>query len=150
MTPDELRPILHGYRQRVQPAWSKATAHPDHEAADGSPVGQCGVTSAWVQWELAVDYGIDARYCMGDVLLHGKIVQWDHCWLEIGTGRDRLIADLTAGQIPGVSDLDILFAPYWELSQDGISYLPWFRMVAEQLADDPVQDRLTILTKAIS
>lgn len=150
MTPDELHPILTAYRTRIQPAWSKATAHPSFEGADGSPVGQCGVTSAWLQQRLREDHEIAAWYCIGAVRIHNRVIQSGHCWLEIGEDRTRLIADLTAGQVQYLSNFEILFAPYWELRQDGIAYLPRIRKTIEQLLSDPVADRLALLESALA
>jgi hypothetical protein len=119
VTPDELRPILHGYRKQVEQAWSKATAHPRFEGSDGNPVGQCGVTSAWLQKRLAEDHGIETTYCCGPVYLNHRVVTADHCWLELG----GLVIDLTAGQMVGVSDLPVLYAAHSELVRDGIVYV---------------------------
>ena len=146
---DTLRSILTAYRQEVQPHWSPATSHPAFDGKQGDPAGQCGVTSAWAQWKLREDHGIYATYCVGDVFALGKLALRDHCWLEINDGRNWLVVDLTAGQIPHVSDLSILYAAYSELRQDGIAYLYRRRFTAEQLLADPVQARLAILTSAV-
>ena len=146
---DTLRPILEAYRQEVQPHWSPASAHPDFDGKQGGPAGQCGVTSAWAQRRLREDHGIVAWYCAGAVRINHHVVQAAHCWLEINDGRDWLVVDLTAGQIPRVSDLPILYAAYSELRQDGIAYLYRRRFTAEQLLADPVQGRLAVLTSEV-
>lgn len=89
MTHEPLRPILTEYRTQVETAWSADTAHPDYPGAAGSPVGQCGVTSAWLQQRLLEDHSIDATYCTGPVFgPAGGCLDAHHCWLEVGTGSD--------------------------------------------------------------
>jgi hypothetical protein len=122
VTPDELRPILTAYRKQVEQGWSKATAHPSYEGADGSPVGQCGVSSAWLQRRLLEDHGIATAYCYGAVYSNHRVVGADHCWLELGAGPDRLVIDVTADQMPGVSDFPVLYASHSELIRDDIAY----------------------------
>ena len=89
MTPDDLA----AYRARVSKAWSPATAHPGFAGADQSPVGQCGVTSAWLQKQLAGDHRLRAWLQNGVVRVHGELFI-NHCWLEV----DGVVVDLTADQ----------------------------------------------------
>ena len=145
---DTLRPILTAYRAEVQPHWSPATAHPDFDGKQGDPAGQCGVTSAWVQRRLAEDHGVYAWYCVGSVWLNNRRIA-THCWLELDEGKDRLVADVTASQFAGVSDLPVLYASHSELVQDGITYLYRRRFTTEELLADPVQARLAILTSEV-
>jgi hypothetical protein len=94
MTPQEIRPLLAGYRTAVQQAWTVATAQDGYDAAPGSPVGQCGVTSAWLQHQLNTDHGIATDYFEGSVWLESKRLTDDYCWLQV----DDIILDLTADQ----------------------------------------------------
>jgi len=146
---DELRPILHGYRQQVQQAWSPATAHPGYEGKPGDPAGQCGVTSAWLQRRLLEDHGIETWYCVGDVFHRGRALR-DHCWLEIGEGRNRAIADLTVDQIHGAQDRLIICATFRDLCSESVGYFYRYRLTRKQLGNDPVSARLAILEEALS
>jgi hypothetical protein len=145
---DELRPILHGYRERVEQAWSPATAHPGYEGKAGDPAGQCGVTSAWLQRRLLEDHGIHSLFCTGEVP-----PLRDHCWLEAAIGRAesqfprRVVIDLTADQRFGhavVCDRRV------DLLMLGIDYQARTARTAHALLADPVQTRLAILTEALS
>ena len=147
MTPDELHPILTAYRTRIQPAWSKATAHPSFEGADGSPVGQCGVTSAWLQQELYEDHGINTAYREGTLLKPG-VAESDepHCWLEIARearGVD-IIIDLTADQY---GEPPIVCDSWINLADRRVFYCG--RMVLGMPYGE-VQQRLNLLTGALS
>lgn len=96
-----MREFLTAYRAQVQAAWSEQTAHEDYAGAPGSPVGQCGVTSAWLQQRLSEDHGIRGTYCTGPVFAPaGGCLDAHHCWLEVGTASDpdRVVLDLTADQ----------------------------------------------------
>jgi hypothetical protein len=103
MTPQELRPLLAAYRATVRQAWTPDTAHGDGEA--GSPVGQCGVTSAWLQQQLKTDHGVDTDYFEGTVWLDSKRVTDEHCWLQV----DDIIIDLTGDQY----GLNEVVCGYW-------------------------------------
>jgi hypothetical protein len=150
MNLDELRPILHGYRKQLETAWSPATAHEDYEGKQGDPTGQCGVTSAWLQRRLAEDHGITAIYCGGHVWLVGQCVGPDHCWLEIGDGPDRLVVDLTADQLRGMSPWPVVCSAYGQLLMGFIKYQSHRWLTSDELAGEPVQARLSILTEALS
>jgi hypothetical protein len=97
MTPETLRPILATYRKQVEQAWTKDTAHHDFHGSDGSPVGQCGVTAAWLQRQLK-PHGVNATYCTGPVYDPTGTVEPQHCWLEVGPAGDpdRLVIDVAA------------------------------------------------------
>jgi hypothetical protein len=90
-----LRPLLAAYRQQIEPAWSDRTSHPDFPGALGSPTGQCGVTSAWLQQRLRDDHGIDTTYYVGQVWLYSALLERDHCWLQV----DDIVIDITASQL---------------------------------------------------
>lgn len=145
MTPGELRPILAEYRTRVQPAWSKATAHPDHDAADGSPVGQCGVTSAWLQQRLREDHGGETLYCAGNRYPARREPGSDHCWLE-HIGTNFVVIDLTADQYEGGQA--VTCDAFLDLADRGIHY------VTHESTPDPygtdLQQRLALLESALS
>lgn len=148
MTPDELRPILHGYRKQVEQGWSKATAHPSFEGADGSPVGQCGVTSAWLKLRLLEDHGIAATYCQGRVYqTDGGVVLNDHCWLV--EWNDLVVIDLTADQ-PPLGREPVICDAYGVLFRQGIDYIPVRYINPEQLRASSVQARLALLESALS
>ncbi|HEY9410654.1 MAG TPA: hypothetical protein VIP77_13835 [Jiangellaceae bacterium] len=143
---DTLRPILAAYRAEVQPHWSAATAHPDYEGAAGSPVGQCGVTSAWLQRRLAEDHGLEVRYCTGTRIASPTDLGSSHCWLELLYGA-TLVIDLTADQFPNGEP--ITFASYAEIASSGVWYVTRHDAPASEMATDPVQPRLAILTEAV-
>ena len=152
MTPDELHPILTAYRTRIQPAWSKATAHPSFEGADGSPVGQCGVTSAWLQRRLREDHGISAMYCLGSVQTAGGFHR-DHCWLDIPdlwaplATNSRVVIDLAGGQY-GL--MPVICGFIGELARlNFIHYIAERRLTEEQVRD-PLTSRLALLEGALS
>lgn len=151
MNLDELRPILTGYRTKVEAAWSPATAHPDFEGKAGDPAGQCGVTSAWLQRRLAEDHGIVAMYCIGQLFVpRAHETLRDHCWLELDTTAADVIIDLTADQLPSLKDRSVICSTYADLFGDGIDYSPQQDMSAADLLVDPVQARLAVLEAALS
>jgi hypothetical protein len=140
-----MREILTAYRTQVEAAWSAATAHEDYPGTAGSPVGQCGVTSAWLQQRLTEDHGIRATYCTGAVFGRtGGCLDAHHCWLEIGTAGDpdRLVLDLTADQF----GLDPVVYATWNL-------LAWRDRVfyeARTRDRETPQPRLALLTGALT
>lgn len=146
MTPDELRPILTAYRAQVEKAWTKATAHPDFEGADGSPVGQCGVTSAWLQQRLREDHGIDTYYCVGDVMSVRGVEAVDHCWLETA---DRTVIDITADQMEWLTNMPVVCFAHATLKHHWIDYQAATRVPLPH-SGDPVADRFALLTGALA
>lgn len=151
MNLDELRPILTGYRQQVQSAWSPATAHPDFEGKAGDPAGQCGVTSAWLQRRLAEDHGIGATFWVGLLFVpRGHETLHHHCWLELDTTEVDVIIDLTANQLPSMKDRPVVCDACDDLFRDGIDYMPQQGMTPEGLLADSVQPRLALLEAAMS
>lgn len=146
----DLRPILTAYRQQAQAAWTPETAHAEFEGKAGDPAGQCGVTSAWLQQRLHDDHGIDSWYMVGQVWLNGARLAEEHCWLEIGDGLDRIVIDPTADQLPGVSDLPVLYAAHAELLRDGIHYWSFETLDYDDILLDPVIDRLGLLEAAVT
>lgn len=149
MNLDELRPILYGYRKQLEAAWSPATAHEDYEGKQGDPTGQCGVTSAWLQRRLAEDHGIATTYLTGVFHAVDDESAAIHCWLEID-GYESTVVDLTADQFPRLRHAPVVCRTYPDLFRDGIDYQAEQWMNADELLADPVQARLSILTKAIS
>ena len=151
MSADTLRPILAAYRAEVQPHWSAATAHPDYDGAAGSPVGQCGVTSAWVQRRLAEDHGIKTRFILGTLFgseNSEEPLDLRHCWLEFDAlpGVLEPVIDLTADQYGAEP---VICESWITLIAKDIWYCHRSSRSIEQLADDPVQPRLAILTEAV-
>lgn len=149
MNLDELRPILTGYRQQVEAAWSPATAHPDFEGKAGDPAGQCGVTSAWLQRRLAEDHGISSTCWTGFLVTvrDGKSAR--HCWLELDTTEVDVIVDLTADQAPSLKDRPVICDAFDALFVNGIDYHPHRGYDRHELADS-VQLRLAVLEAAMS
>jgi len=150
MNLDTLRPILQGYREQVAPAWSPATAY-NGEGKQGDPTGQCGVTSAWLQRRLTEDHGVETVYRIGSAWRLGDDEQLrDHCWLEIGEGWERVIIDLTAGQMEGLPGDAVFCETFQTLCSYEISYVADRRLDAAELAADSVQPRLAVLEAALS
>lgn len=142
---DFLRPLLTDYREWVQTAWSAQTAHEGHAGAPGSPVGQCGVTSAWLQHRLNADHGIATQYCVGTVWISNKWTP-EHVWLEI-PDTYRTVVDLTADQFgldPVVCDNRVT------LNDAGVYYTAIRRLSAAEVAADPAHKRLAVLEGALS
>lgn len=144
MTPDELRPILTAYRKQIERGWSKATAHPSYEGADGSPVGQCGVTSAWLQKRLREDHGLYIRYCRGRYYDSPKSLGVKHCWLEHINKTRSIVVDLTADQFDAEA---VVCDTYRGLYDKGLHYVTHDAMAEP---DAPVIDRLALLEAALS
>lgn len=96
MNANELRPLLVEYRSQVEQAWTVETAHPDFAGKAGPPVGQCGVTSLWLQKRLLEDHGIKTHFSEGPLHARGEVLR-NHCWLE--TYGYTHVIDLTANQI---------------------------------------------------
>lgn len=136
---NDLRTILAGYRATVEKAWTADTAHEGYEGAAGSPVGQCGVTSAWLQRRLLEDHGIDTLFCTGVLECHCGETLPNHCWLE----GEYWVADLTSDQLPcGHRAWEL---PY--LSQ--ADYTPAQRYTPVEVANLGLQGRLALLTQAV-
>lgn len=72
----------------------------------------------------------------------------DHCWLEVGRGWGRIIADITADQVPGL--YHPVCSTFGDLCAFRISYIAERRLTADEVLNDPVQPRLAILTEALS
>lgn len=148
MTPDELRPILQSYRKQVEQGWSKATSHPSFEGADGSPVGQCGVTSAWLQQRLKEDHGIEAFCALGAVYNSLGLFDTRHCWLEIGEGCNPLIVDLIADQY-GLPEV-VCDTHHELILRDWFTYEADTLWSLQPASGEEVESRFAILTKALS
>jgi hypothetical protein len=146
---DELRPILHAYREQVQQAWSPATAHEGHEGKAGDPAGQCGVTSAWLQRRLLEDHGLGATFWLGQLYTPADKRVEQHCWLELDTTDIDVIVDLTADQMPSLRGRPVVCAPYDDLFRDGVDYYADRSLRTPELLGD-LRDRLAILQEALS
>lgn len=134
---DVLRGDLLKCRSLLEKAWNAETRHPDYgPAKDGSPVGQCGVTSRWLLGRLERQYGLQAMYCCGKVSLpYGVGEREHHCWVEIGEPDDhcRIIVDLTVDQfMPGLSP--VVYDPWVILADMGIIYSTRSRHSEDELA----------------
>jgi hypothetical protein len=132
VTPAELRPILAAYRDQVAAAWSPATAKPGFDAEPGTPAGQCGVTSAWLQGRLFHDHDIDSVYYTGRVWIGERAVTPAHCWLQHGD----IVIDLTGDQF-GLNEVvcgykDTLIVSY--LGRPGKRPLQRLRVLEEALS----------------
>ena len=139
-SPELLTAILASYRATISTAWCAATAHHAYAGADGSPVGQCGVTAAWLQQRLREDHGIDTTYCVGMfVCPYDGDRLADHCWLE----GDGWVADLTSDQIS--CGLPTWTTPY---VISGGCYTAALRLTVDEWSADLLQ-RLAILTERV-
>jgi len=142
VTPQELHPLLTGYRSTVQKAWSVGTAKEGHDASPGSPVGQCGVTSAWLQHRLNLDHGIATQYCVGTVWINDKWTP-EHVWLEI-PDVFRTVVDITGDQF-GLPE--VVCGTYLELTQLGAHYT--CTKSRTSFPDKSVLPRLRLLEEAL-
>ena len=105
MTPlfsSRFRRHLHAYRAALSLEWSDSTVHPDFSERPDLPpsAGQCGVSSAWLIQELPWILRLRARYCVGDVVVDGEVLEF-HCWIEIGraTAPGRWVIDVTCDHV---------------------------------------------------
>ena len=101
----ELRKI----RQALELCWAKETSHASYEGRQGSPVGQCFV-STLVMFDLLKQYK--------PLIVSGTIADTSnrhlsHYWLEI----NEKIVDLTADQFFNLQLPPIVFAPYNKMPQ---------------------------------
>ncbi len=119
------------FRETVEPAWSKRTAHPSAQEAAGPYMaeGQCAVTMHLFRSILEEQCpGIDARNMIGDVFDRGgKPYTTNHVWTEVETvGGRTLIVDLTPDQNDDPDDLTpkMLIGFSDELEQKGYVYSP--------------------------
>lgn len=126
----DLREVLAAYRATVEKAWTADTAHEGYEGAAGSPVGQCGVTSAWLQRRLLDDHDRVTLFMEGKVHYGPDWTEARHCWLADVSGR---LIDLTADQFP---------SPV-------VAYFPMHVALADQITDETLQARVALLTKAM-
>ncbi len=150
---------LSNQRKRLLDAWNHKTIHPSYLPFQGSPAtrsrGQCGVTSAWLIGELSKQYpDLELTYCYGGVWLlehEVEVLPW-HCWVEVGSADDpgRYVLDLTGDQLGILAAYPVLCEPHdFVRASLGLDYrvAPEKRMRAEALAEDPVNDRLKVLTE---
>lgn len=122
---------LLAYRRVVEKAWTSKTAHPRYTGLTGRPLGQCGVTSAWLQKRLREDHGIKATYCVGEVTGPDGTLG-HHCWLQ--SGRD--VYDLTIDQRwPDQPFLnpDLNYWPSWSMDNPGPAVLERLAVLEEAL-----------------
>lgn len=126
IAPDELA----AYRATVEKAWSADTAHPDFNGADGSPVGQCGVTAAWLQQRIHDDHDIFTYYTEGTVYLGSEWRPVEHVWLSDLAGG---IYDLTADQF----------------EHPVMAYASKRQLMRHEVKQEPVSKRLRVLREAL-
>lgn len=144
---------LHAYRAALSLEWSDSTVHPDFGSRPDRPAsaGQCGVTSAWLLQELPWILRLRARYCFGDIVVHGKTLEF-HCWIEIGraTTPGRWILDVTCDQFELLADHAFVCDRHSSLMERSIEYRASSRQSVRQLRSDPVWDRVQILAAGMS
>jgi hypothetical protein len=99
---------------------------------------------------LAEDHGMFAWFVEGTAYHLGDEDELDHCWLELGHSRNRVVVDITADQMEGLRDRPVVCATVPELLAEKVSYTSRRRMVAADLrADKALQERLGVLTAAL-
>ena len=88
------------FRRDIEHCWSKTTAY-EHIGSNGSPEGQCLVTSRLLQEVLNLQ-GLKNGLIVsvGRVSMNGCVVIPYHAWLE---DEEGFIVDVTADQTPSIS-----------------------------------------------
>lgn len=129
-SPVRLPAILASYRSEVEKAWTTETAHPGFAGSDSSPVGQCGVTSAWLQERLQADHGLFTYYTEGTVYLGTEWRPVEHVWLADLAGG---IYDLTADQF----------------EHPVMAYASKRQLMRHEVKQEPVSKRLRVLREAL-
>jgi hypothetical protein len=111
-----------------------------------NPLGQCGVSSAWLADVLVREYSIRSTFCHGSLILGQNVENLeDHCWLEINEqSGDNLILDLTCSQAQGLNR-NIVFDSKLNLHRQDFHYSPRERMGVLDLPNSPVWPRYETL-----
>ncbi|WP_164492330.1 transglutaminase domain-containing protein [Streptomyces nigra] len=135
------------YREHLEAAWSKSTAHPSYALEPLSSKGQCGVSSVWLA-RLLRQREIEATYCYGRLRFEkrGYSSVDHHCWIEVGPPNDpaRQVIDLTCDQADGFEQ-KVICERYEKLVDGGIYYEPVTRLAMDELPRDRVWPRYTRL-----
>lgn len=144
---------LHVYRAALSLEWSDSTVHPDFSARPDLPAsaGQCGVSSAWLLLVLPWYLRVRARYCVGDIVVHGRTLEF-HCWVEIGraSAPGRWVIDVTCDQFELLADRDFVCERHSSLVERSVEYRATSRQSARQLRSDPVWGRAQVLAQGMS
>ncbi|MEU5255147.1 transglutaminase domain-containing protein [Streptomyces longwoodensis] len=142
---------LRRYREHLEAAWSKSTAHPSYALEPLSSKGQCGVSSVWLA-RLLRQQEIEATYCYGRLRFADQGVSSvdHHCWIEVGDPSDpaRQIIDLTCDQADGFEQ-KVICERYDKLVSTGIRYEPVTRLAVDELPRDRVWPRYARLEESM-
>jgi hypothetical protein len=110
------------------------------------------VSSAWLIKQLLGHPDVaEVSYCYGHVMLADPPSELltAHCWVEVGAADNpgRYVIDLTGDQVAPLQNYAVLCWPHDELLERlGIEYrTDRMRLTPAAVAEDLVQDRLTIL-----
>jgi hypothetical protein len=141
---------LPGYRATLEDRWSLSTIHPDYTESYRvkDPLGQCGVSSAWLARQLSRQFHVTATYCYGSLNFQRdeSAAVPRHCWVEIDIAGTVFIVDLTADQATGF-DEQIVFESESGLRNRGLHYDARVRKGIEELLWDPVWPRVCLLSQ---
>jgi hypothetical protein len=108
-------------------------------------VGQCGVTSAWLQEQLWKDHMLVTTYCIGYVYTgFSHKGSEEHCWLEL----DDIVIDLTADQLD--VGLHVVCEESEALRRRLIDYNSVTRFFVLPSEDADLRRRLALIYKALS
>lgn len=142
---------LHAYRAALSLEWSDSTVHPDFKSDPDRPpsAGQCGATSAWLMHQLPWVLRIQARYCVGDIVVEDQTLPF-HCWIEIGRSPGRWVIDVTCDQFELLADRAFVCDRHCRLSTLSIEYNAVLRLSARQLRSDPVWGRAQVLAAGMA
>ena len=142
---------LRRYREHLEAAWSKSTAHPSYALEPLSSKGQCGVSSVWLA-RLLRQRKIEATYCYGRLRFADRSFSSvdHHCWIEVGAPNDpaRQVIDLTCDQADGFEQ-KVICERYDKLVGVGIYYEPVTRLAMDELPRDRVWPRYTRLEESM-
>lgn len=122
---------LVAYRRVVEKGWTAKTAHPRFTGLNGRPMGQCGVTSAWLQKRLREDHGIEALYCVGEVSGPDGTMP-HHCWLQHGRDVYDLTIDQRWPDMPFVG-ADLNYRGRWFMARPGLTVLERLELLEDNL-----------------
>ena len=147
-----VRALAHESRSFLERGWNRRTVHPQYsdQYAQASPLGQCGVSSAWLGYRIRDRLGISASYCYGDLFVDkpgGQSVP-HHCWLEIAHGSATIIVDVTADQA-GIAE-KVIVEDILALESRGLRYRPNSRRPLDHLQRDDVWSRYNHLRDVLN